>query len=462
MGKPSLLLVCARGGPPLSDVVPRIAAVTRLHVLKLVTLAPDIDRIVDQHCASVTDATAKALHGEALVDHIVTLAKSVQAEGVLTFSEFAAIATATAADRLDLPGPGRGVIRARSKRLMRAAWEVASVPIPRFEPVDDLDDLYRAWDRLAPPILLKSAWGAGSIGQVVIERRAEIPAAFDRARTAIRQAVDAQMSELYAPKAGDELLAEEIVVDDRSSWHGDARYAGYLSVEGLVVDGVHHAVCITERLPTLAPFVERGNMAPSVLPPSAQRAIEAAVGAAVESLGLGTCGTHTELKLLPDGEVRLIETAARFGGHLLTRQVEVAYGFDLVTALAEATVGQRPRLPDRMLLSPGGRAAGTVNMIAADSQGRLWSTSPVYAPDRLALGSLVSPGSHIEIVPDFTVAPGTRMRAFEPSRGSLNLAGVCYLEAPDAETLIRDAYAVMDGLEEAMAAASIGAAPRPA
>ena len=94
MGKPSLLLVCARGGPPLSDVVPRIAAVTRLHVLKLVTLAPDIDRIVDQHCASVTDATAKALHGEALVDHIVTLAKSVQAEGVLTFSEFAAIATA--------------------------------------------------------------------------------------------------------------------------------------------------------------------------------------------------------------------------------------------------------------------------------------------------------------------------------------------------------------------------------
>jgi hypothetical protein len=44
------------------------------------------------------------------------------------------------------------------------------------------------------------------------------------------------------------------------------------------------------------------------------------------------------------------------------------------------------------------------------------------------------------------------MTAYEPSRGSLNLAGVCYLEAPDAETLVRDAYAVMDGLEKAMAA----------
>jgi biotin carboxylase len=453
VGKPALLLVCARGGPPLADVIPRVAAVTELHVLKLAAVSPDAGAVIDRHCASVTEATGADLRGEALVDHIVTVAKSVQAEGVLSFSEFAVIATAMAADRLDLPGPGHGVVRARSKRLMRTAWDLANVPIPRFEPVDDVDDLYRAWERLAPPILLKSAWGAGSIGQVVIDRRTDIPEAFGRARTAIRQAVDAQMSELYAVRAGDELIAEEIVVADRSSWHGDARYADYLSVEGLVVDGACHAVCITERLPTLAPFVERGNLAPSVLAPSAQRAIEDAVRAAVESLGLGTCGTHTELKLLPDGEIRLIETAARFGGHLLTRQVEVAYGFDLVTALAQAAVGQRPRLPDRMLVNPGGRAAGTVNVIAADSRGRRWSTSPVYAPDRLDLGSLVSPGSRIELVPDFTVSPGARIAAYEPSRGSLNLVGVCYLEAPDAETLVRDAYAVMDGLEKAMAAA---------
>jgi biotin carboxylase len=237
-----------------------------------------------RHCASVTDATGADLRGEALVDHIVIAAKSVQAEGVLSFSEFAVIATAMAADRLDLPGPGHGIVRARSKRLMRAAWDVANVPIPRFEPVDDVEDLYRAWERLAPPVLLKSAWGAGSIGQVVIDRRTEIPEAFGRARTVIRQAVDAQMSELYAPNAGDELIAEEIVVANRSSWHGDARYADYVSVEGLVLDGVCHAVCITERLPTLAPFVERGNLAPSVLAPSAQRAIEDAVRAAVESL----------------------------------------------------------------------------------------------------------------------------------------------------------------------------------
>jgi biotin carboxylase len=453
MGKPPLLLVCARGGPPLSDVIPRVASVTEPHVLKLAEPPPGAESVIDRHCASVTDSTGEDLHGEALVDHIVAVAKSVSAEGVLSFSEFAVIAAAKAADRLDLPGPGRGVIRARNKRLMRAAWAEAGVPIPRFQPVDTATDLYRAWERLTPPILLKSAWGAGSIGQVVIDRRAAVPEAFGRARTAIRQALDAQMSELYAPEAGDELIAEEIVVADRSSWHDDPRYADYLSVEGLVVDGVCHSVCITERLPTLAPFVERGNLAPSALAPAAQRVVAEVVREAVESLGLGTCGTHTELKLLPDGEVRLIETAARFGGHLLTRQVEVAYGFDLVTALTEAAVGHRPRLPDRMLVPSGGRAAGTVNMIAADSLGRRWSTSPVYAPDRLDLGSLVSPGSSIEVVPDFTVTPGTRMAAYEPSRGSLNLAGVCYLEAPDAETLVRDAYSVMDGLEAAMAAA---------
>jgi biotin carboxylase len=446
VSKPAVLLVYARGGPPLRDVLPSVASVADVHFLQLAP-PPGHPGPIARHCASVTDSTGIRAVGEDLVDHITAAAQCVRADGVLTFSEFAVIATARAADRLGTRGAGPGVAKARSKRLMRTAWESAGAPIPRFHLVDTVEDLHRAWQRLGPPILLKSAWGAGSIGQVVIERPSAIEESFGRATAAIDAAAWARMSELYSPEAGAELIAEEIIAADRSSWHDDARYADYLSVEGLVVDGVCRPVCITERLPTLRPFVERGNLGPSPLPEPAQREIERAAVAAVDALGLDTCGTHTELKLLPDGTVRLLETAARFGGHLLTRQVAAAYGIDLVEALTRAAVGELPDLPDRMLVRCTGRAAGTVNMIAADSRGRPWAALPRCYPARLDLGPLVSPASRIESVPDFAVAPGTSMPAYTPSRGSLNLAGVCYLEAPDPGTLVRDAYSVLDGLE---------------
>ncbi|WP_157253080.1 ATP-grasp domain-containing protein [Nonomuraea typhae] len=455
MRKAPLLLVYARGGPPLADVLPRLAAVAETHLLKLASPPPAGATAVAQHCVSVTDASAESLSGPALIERIVGAATGLGARGVLTFSEFALIATALAAERLGLPGPGRGVVRARSKRLMRRKWASSGVPVPRFQAVDSLEDLDLAWERLSPPFLLKTAWGAGSIGQVLIHRREDIPAAFHRARAAAARARGAQLAELYADGA-DELIAEDVIPASRSSWHEDAQYADYLSVEGLVVDGTYHPVCITERLPTLPPFVERGNLAPSVLPEPLQREIEEVSARAVNALGLSTCGTHTELKLLADRHLCLLETAASLGGRLLTRQVAAIHGVDLVAALAKAVLGLDPGLPPRMITGPGGRAAGSVNMIAADSRGVPWTSAPVFDPERLDLGALVSPGTRAEIVPDFTaLGRGERMVPFDPPSGSLNLAGVLYLEAGDTKTLVHDAYTILDRLETAMSTAAL-------
>ncbi|MEU8268968.1 hypothetical protein AB0B89_17595 [Sphaerisporangium sp. NPDC049002] len=454
MTRPPILLVYARGGPPLSDVLPRVAAHAEVHLLAISAPPAGGGAAIAAHCASVLDATGDGLAGEALAGRIVEAARSVRAQGVLTFSEFALIATTVAADRLGLPGPGGEVIKARSKRLMRRTWAEAGVPVPGFHPVDSVEDLRLAWTLLAPPVLLKTAWGAGSIGQVVVERPEDIPAAYARARAAAEKARQANMAELYVAEPG-ELIAEEIIVSSRSSWHDDARYADYLSVEGLVVEGTYHPVCITERLPTLRPFVERGNLAPSVLPEPLQREIERASVQAVNALGLGTCGTHTEMKLLPGRRVCLLETAARFGGHLLTRQVEAIHGVDLVGALTMASLGNNPGLPRQMITGPGRRAAGSVNMIAADSLGVPWRSTPTFEPTHLDLRSLVSPRSHIEIVPDLTsLPPGTPMASFDPPRGSLNLAGVFYIESPDSRTLAHDAYTILNQLETAMTAAS--------
>ncbi|WP_206506242.1 ATP-grasp domain-containing protein [Streptomyces chrestomyceticus] len=456
MGDSTVLLVYARGGPPPSDAIPKVAATAdRLHLLLLDPLPLPAVALATRCCTSVTDLTAGRPEPGGLTGTIVALARRTAADAVLTFSEFALLAVAEAAERLGLRGPGPGAAKARSKRLMRRAWADAGLPVPRFRPVDSLTDLERAWAELHPPVLLKSAWGAGSIGQVVLERRAQLADAWSHTTGALTAATARGMSELKAGEAHHELIVEELIPATTESWYDGSGYGDYLSVEGMVVDGVYHPVCVTGRLPTVPDFTELGNMAPCVLPEALQHTVSDLSRRAVDALGLGTCGTHTEIKLMADRRLCLLETAARFGGLLLTQQIEAIHGVDLVGALTRAHLGQDPGLPDGLLTGPGRCAAGSVNVLATDSRGRPWATRPVFVPEAVDWDRLLSPGSGIRVAPDFTVPSGTLMHHYRTGHGSLNLAGVLLLTAPTPQVLLHDSYAVLNGLEQALA----GAAP---
>lgn len=127
-------------------------------------------------------------------------------------------------------------------------------------------------------------------------------------------------------------------------------------MEGIVADGRYHPLCITGRMPTVAPFTERASLAPAALPESAQRRIEEVSRAAVDALGLDTCATHTEIKLGADGAMWLIETAARFGGVMTTRQVETVFGLDMIGMLVRQLLGRDVAYPERMLTEGEGAA----------------------------------------------------------------------------------------------------------
>ena len=132
----------------------------------------------------------------------------------------------------------------------------------------------------------------------------------------------------------------------RSGW-GD-----YVSVEGVVVDGDFHPVCLSGRMPTVAPFTERAGITPAPLPHDAQERIMALARDAVDALGLRNCGTHTEIKLGADGRMWVIETAARFGGAMTVPQIEEVFGLDLIGMLVDHLLGRRCPGP------PGPHAGG--------------------------------------------------------------------------------------------------------
>jgi biotin carboxylase len=445
-----ILLVHSRSGPPLDFALPRLAARGEIHVLALRPLPAG----AEEFCASVIPAHERRLKGDELVDAIVEAARRVGADALCGLSEYTVVPVALAAERLGLPGPGPGAAASRDKRLMRAAWAKAGVPQPAYRTVASAADLRQAFGELRPPLLLKSAWGAGSAAQLVISSQEQIGPAWQEATTVMRTADAADASMLEAPGAAEnDFLTEEIIPGTTRSWWEDGSgYGDYLSVEGIVIEGVYHPVCITSRLPTIPPFMELCNIAPCELPTELQRAIESVARASVDALGLRTCGTHTEIKLMEDGGLALIESAARFGGAAILAQIEHVYGRDLLGMLADALLGLPADPPDSMLSRHDATgAACTLSLLATNAEGKPWSKELVWDSRVVDWPSLVTPGTRIETVPVLTVPDGTPMPQYEQSGGKLGIGGVLYMESPDTGTLVHDAYAVLNGLEDALA-----------
>lgn len=455
--KHRILLVYVRGGPALEYTIPRIAARGEVHLLAVWPLPEHTAELWRGHCASVIGAWDQNPEGEALVELIVKHAKEVRADAIVTVAEYAILTVSEAAQRLGLRSSGPNTILSRDKRRMREAWHQAGVPCPRFRPVASSADLAAAYQELTPPVLLKYAWGAASVGQRVISSPEEIGPVWSDVREAVAKALNVGFIELQESGAAGHFLAEEIIQGStRGWWPDDSGYGDYLSVEGIVADGIYHPLCITSRMPTIEPFTELSNLAPCALPENLQRRIESVARSAVDALGLETCATHTEMKLMEDGGLSLIESAARIGGCMIAAQVEEVFGLDMIGMLTDALLGAEVNFPERMLIYADARgAASSLALIGTDSAGTPWSRELAWEPSLIDWDKIVSPGTRIEAVPGLTISAGTPVPRYDVSGGALGYGGVFYVRCASVETLLPDSYAVLDNLEAALLAATV-------
>jgi biotin carboxylase len=445
---PPILFVYAKGGPPLEYAIPRIAAHADVHVLALAPLPEVTADVWWPRCATVTEA--QPAEGDALVDLICRHARLAGARAVLTLSEYAVVAVARACRRLGLAGVGSHVEAARDKRLMRRRWYEAGVPVPGFVDVHRTSDITEAFARLRPPLLLKAAWSAGSTAHVRVHDAVQAERAWHLGRSVMAQSATQGFAELHSAHGGvSDFLLEEIVTGDANDWFGDDRWGDYVSVEGIVADGVYHPLCVNGRMPTIPPFTERAGLAPVPLPTEAQRRIEEVSRRAVDALRLENCATHTEIKLGADGEMWVIETAARFGGVMTTRQVETVFGLDMLGMLVRQLLGEHVEYPGRMLVHGTGgdaAAAGSLVILAADPLGRPWEELPPWDFDAVDWPALLSEGSHIELVREASLPAGTRMPAYEEAGGANAMAALCFVTARDEHTLLADCEHIVAAL----------------
>jgi biotin carboxylase len=451
-----ILFVHAKGGVPLDHAVPRMAAHGDLHML---AVAPPPDGSWRGSCAAVTEAWAAAPRGEELVELIMRTAKRVGADALIAFSEYVLLAATIAASRLGLPGPGDNVDRSRDKRLMRERWRDAGLPVPAFRRVSSEADLRAAFSELTPPVLLKPAWGAGSVGQRVLRVAEDVTPAWAAITAGLAELAGHGLGEYYETEAPRQLLVEEVIAGSVDGWYDEPGFGDYLSVEGIVAAGEYHPIAITGRIPTIPPFTELSSHSPTALTEATQRRIEELARAAVDALELDTCGTHTEIKLCAGGTAVLIESAARFGGSAVTGVVESVFGIDLVGMLTRELLGEPVDYPERMLTA-GSSAAAELSLIGTDSAGRPWQSTPTWDSRTANLAALVSPGSTITHVTGMTAPDGTRVPRYDQARGITNCIGMLFLTAPDRHQLLADTYRVLNGLERRLLDAEAGQEPR--
>ncbi|MEC4018632.1 ATP-grasp domain-containing protein [Streptomyces sp. H27-D2] len=432
-----VLFVYAKGGPPLEYALSRVAAKAEVHLLALSALPPSVRDACTRLCASVV--VPSEARARDLVALIMDRARSVGADAVMTVSEYAVVAVADACERLGLAGSGGNCVLARDKRMMRRTWSEHGVSQPRFHSVASEDDLRDAARTLSFPMLLKAAWSAGSTAHRIIRSPNEVGPAWDRAREVMAESAGLGYAELHVEGAGADFLVEEIVHGDAEGWFADAGWGDYVSVEGVVADGVYHPICLSGRMPTIEPFTERASITPAPLPAAAQERVVALSRAAVDALGLENCGTHTEIKLGSDGRMWVIETAARFGGAMTVPQIEDVFALDLIGLLADQLLGRDVSWPAEVLGGEQARhAAGSLVVLAVDGDGAPWPDRRAWDFDAVDWPSLLSPGSRLSEVTEHSLPRGSTVPVYDPAAGANTMAALCLLSAARPVTVIRD------------------------
>ncbi|MFF8897807.1 acetyl-CoA carboxylase biotin carboxylase subunit family protein [Streptomyces lydicus] len=441
----TVLFVHAKGGPPLGYALSRVAARSAVHLLALSTLPPAVAASAGRACESVTTAAGPE-RGD-LVSLIVSRAREVGADAVVTFSEYAVVAVAEASEKLGLPGAGSTCALARDKRLMRRVWSERGISQPRFRPVADERELRDAATALRLPLLLKAAWSAGSTAHRIIRSVDEVPAAWRRAGEVMAESAELGYAELHVADAGADFLVEEIVPGTAKGWFDQPGWGDYVSVEGVVADGVFHPVCLSGRMPTVEPFTERAGITPAALPADDQRRVVALAREAVDALGLANCGTHTEIKLGADGRMWVIETAARFGGAMTVPQIEEVFGLDLIGMLVDHLLGRPVTWPKEARTPEEARgAAGSFVVLAVDGDGDAWPDRRRWDFPAVRDAVPLSAGSRLSVVAENSLPDGAPVPVYDPAAGANTMAALCLLSADTPETVLHDFRTLVDAL----------------
>jgi biotin carboxylase len=340
----------------------RVAAVDR---------NPDAPGLAAAEVADVVDFSDVAEVG--------AVARRVGVDGVLTVSADRAVpVVAAVAEDLGLPGIGSETAHLLThKRAMRDSLGAAGLPQPPYATLCSSADVRAALDEIPFPAVLKPVDSGGQRAVFRIESREEL---------------ERDLSEAIEESPTSEALLEGFV--------------NGIELNGIVIarNGEPAVITLSDRLrpPGIGFGVGWIHVYPPSIPPEQLRLAQQVAAESVRALGLKDAIAFPQLIASPDGEVTVVEVAARIPGGQMADLVRHAAGVDLVEVALRQALGEEvpdgvalPRFSQPLAIrfftaEPGPLPTGRVTRIGS-LDGVLASEGVVQADTYLQLGETIRP-----------------------------------------------------------------------
>jgi biotin carboxylase len=251
------------------------------------------------------------------VEAVTGIARRNGVEGVLTVSADRAVpVVAAVAEDLGLPGIGRATAHLMTHKLaMRTALAAADVPQPEFAALRSAEDAERAVAASGVPGVLKPVDSGGQ-----------------RAVFRVESADDVRVN---AAEAISESPTSEAIVE---------AFVEGIELNGIVIarGGDARTLTLSDRLrpPGVGFGVGWMHVYPPTIPHEQRERSERIAEDAVRALGLRDGIAFPQLIASPDGEVVVVEVAARIPGGQMADLVRHAVGVDLVEIALRQALGE--------------------------------------------------------------------------------------------------------------------------
>jgi biotin carboxylase len=238
-------------------------------------------------------------------------------DGVLTVSADRAVpVVAAVAEDLGLPGIGRATAHLMTHKLaMRRALAEAGIPQPRFAPIRSETETEHALDRVTLPAVLKPVDSGGQRAVFRIESLEDLRA---------------NLGEALQESPTDEAIVESFVDG--------------IELNGIVIARGNEASLLTLSDRLRPPGVGFGvgwiHVFPPSIPDEQRERAERLAEDAVVALGLRDGIAFPQLIASPDGDVVVVEVAARIPGGQMADLVRHAVGVDLVEIALRQALGE--------------------------------------------------------------------------------------------------------------------------
>jgi biotin carboxylase len=279
-------------------------------------------------------------------DEICNICQKININGITAIATDIAMPTVNfIAEKLGLVGnPLEATLKSTDKFEMRKALKSNGIPCPGFVLCESND--FENREKLIFPLIVKPTDRSGSRGVTKVWN-------IEETNIAIMKALENSIVK--------RAIVEEFIDSDKE-----------VSVEFISFKGIHYPLAITDKVSTRDPyFVEIAHHQPANLDLEVSERIYDITKKVLDTLGIKNGASHTELYVLKNGDIRIVESAGRMGGDLIgSHLVALSTGFDFLTATIDVALNQfeyskyikKPRKPHSGIYYVVSKP-GTVNKI---------------------------------------------------------------------------------------------------